>query len=87
MDVQEQINELKAELDKLRNSTTIPLEVGEAMRERLQSAKVTTNGTAASTETVSINEAGVAVKTASKPMDGFITVVVNGLSKKVPYYD
>lgn len=82
--LQNQIDELKKEIDKLKSSTTIPLDVGEAFRKRLQILSGDTNST--SPKTITVNEAGIDTYAVAKPMTGFIAVKINGQSKLIPYY-
>lgn len=85
--LQEQINRLQAEFNSLKASTTLPLDIVGAMSDRLKPSSTSANGTAASTETQTVNEAGSDTYNVAKPMDGFITIVVSGISRKVPYYN
>ena len=89
----EETKQLKSRVDELErlfkllsSSTTIPYDVGEAFKKRLQVVGGDSNATLASTETQAVNEAGAGTYNVAKPMDGFITIVVNGNSRKVPYY-
>lgn len=88
--LQNQIDELKRRLDSLGSSTTIPLEVGEAMKKRLNSLSGEPNNTATTSykTTKAIDEGGSATYniTFAKPMDGFISIVVNGNIRMIPYY-
>lgn len=84
--IQQQIDNLQRQLDALKSYTTLPREVAEAMRIRLQPV----SGDASSTSTASylqaVNEAGVSTYNVAKPMTGFITITINGNARLVPYY-
>lgn len=75
--LQQQIDELRAELQLLKASSTIPLETENAFRERLKPVAGSSNASSA-VSVGSFPAAGV--------MAGFITIVFEGTSRKVPYY-
>ena len=94
--MQEELNKLKQdfenlkkEFDSLKASTTIPLNIDNAFRDRFKisefvqlSATVKTAGS----ETQAVNEGGVATYSVAKPMDGFEERVVGGVARYYPYY-
>jgi hypothetical protein len=84
-EIQRQIKLLQAQIDALKDYSTIPLEVGEAMK-----ARIIPDGTptaAAGTgipDTVTINEAGVDIVVAAKPFTGKLVITVGENSYIVP---
>lgn len=97
MDIQTQIKELERKVEELnqkfnslQSDTTIPLPIDRAFTKRLRVAKTDVSSESISThiQSKSINEAGSSSYsiTFAKPMDGFITIEVNGTQKKIPYY-
>lgn len=85
-ELERKIEELTRRLDSLNSNTTIPYQVGEAFKDRLGVVSGDSNATSASTHTQAVNEGGLASYSVAKPMAGFITIVVNGNSRAVPYY-
>lgn len=83
---EQKLNELYDFMLALKSSTTIPFDVGEAMKARV-GYKTGVSGKTAGSETVTINEGGIATKFAANPHDGFFTLMINGLPKNVGYYD
>lgn len=84
--LQQQIDNLQRQLDALKSSTTLPREVGEAMRVRLQPVSGETNATATTAYIQAVNEAGVQTYSVAKPMAGFITITIGGNARLIPYY-
>lgn len=87
--LQSQIDLLQAELNKLRNTTTIPFDVEQSFRTRLkinELARLAPSAKNPSTETQIVNEAGIATYSVSKPPDGFREFVVGGSTLYIPYY-
>jgi regulator of replication initiation timing len=85
--LQDEIDNLKKQLDALSNNATIPLEVGNAMRARLLSDGTLTGSTSGNGPSVhSVNESGNSTYNVASPMIGFINIVINGTSYAVPYY-
>lgn len=87
--LQAQIDLLQQELNKLRNSTTIPFEVEQAFRFKLGISELTSlnaSSKTAASETQSVNEAGVGSYSVAKPMDGFKQVTIGGSTLYIPYY-
>ena len=88
-DLQRQINELKAEIDKLKNTTTIPLEVDRAFRDRFNMDNFTVLATSTKTvlsESQSVDEAGTDTYDVLKPPAGFRQFFVGGTALYIPYY-
>lgn len=84
--IQQQIDNLQRQLDALKSSTTLPLEITEAMRIRLQPVSGETNSTSTASYTQAVNEAGSATYSVAKPMAGFITITIGGNARLIPYY-
>lgn len=84
--LQEQIDILAREMQKLRASATIPYDIGEAFKVRVSQGF--TNGTPnATTNGQAVNESGSASYTVSALMNGMFPVVVNGITYNLPYYN
>jgi hypothetical protein len=86
--LKKQVADLEAKFKLLYSSTTIPLDIAEAFRTRLaDDARIlrVSSRTAAS-ETQAVNEAGMATYSVGKPMNGFVTVVLNGVQYDLAYY-
>lgn len=89
MDTQQlenRIAELERIVKALGNSTTIPKDIGDAFTVRLKPVSGDSNATNPSTVTQAVNEAGAATYNVATVPTGFITIVVNGNSRAVPYY-
>lgn len=84
--LQDQINQLQKQFDKLRSSATLPLDVEDAFRTRIDPVTFYPSTKDAADETQSIDESGSATVTAAKPMDGFEERVVDGVTRYYPYY-
>lgn len=84
--LENRISVLESTLKSLTSFSTIPLEIGEAFRNRLKVPSSDTNDTAITSYVQAVNEAGSASYNVAKPMTGFITITINGDAKLVPYY-
>lgn len=84
--IQQQIDNLQRQLDALKSSTTLPRDVGEAIRVRLQPVSGDVTSTATTAYVQAVNEAGSATYSVAKPMAGFITITINGNAKLIPFY-
>jgi len=84
--LKKEVEELKGRLDNLNSSTTIPLDVGEAFKKRLQPASVDISTKTVASASKQVNEGGSAVYNVTKPMTGFIKILVNGIARDVPYF-
>ena len=86
--LQKQIDGIQEQLDLLKNTTTIPLEVDTAFRDRLEieQIKTITSTKTAASETQLVNESGTGSYNVAKPMDGFEERVMNGEKRYYPYY-
>lgn len=85
--IQQQIDNLQRQLDALKSSTTLPREVGEAMRVRLQPVSGETNNTSTASYIQAVSPVGgVGSVDVAKPMAGFITITINGNARLIPYY-
>jgi hypothetical protein len=85
-ELQRQIEALREELNSLKNSSTIPFDIGEAFRDRLETESATLNGTSTASYIQAVNESGSATYNVAKPMNGFLSIKVGGVTYKVPYY-
>lgn len=86
----EQIAELKAQLDALKNNATIPFDIGEAMKARiLQDAGVASTSTKlSSSEDVSVVVSLAPTVTAPvlNTPDGFLQITLLSNIYYIPYY-
>jgi hypothetical protein len=81
------ITELENRLKLLENTTTIPLEIDRAFRDRLGIDEKTTLGASTkniSTETQAVNEGGAGSYSVPKMFDGFYQTEAG---THIPYYD
>lgn len=83
-----EIIELTNRLNALDNNATIPLQTGEAIKARvLTDAGVALLSTkSASSESESINEAGIASHSVLPLPDGYLEVTLSGVIRYVPFY-
>jgi len=91
--MQNEINDMKIRISELENtikllnsSTTIPYDVGEAIRERI-GANIVGVDIDTTTQTKTVDESGSQTYTVAKTMDGMITVKLNSNIYKIPYYN
>ena len=88
-EIQRQLNEIRAELDLLKASTTIPFEVESALRERFGLADFTPLSTSTKSVddvTQAVNEGGIATYSVAKAPDGFRQILINGTLLYIPFY-
>ncbi len=90
MDLQSQINQLREEINTLKNSTTIPFDVGEAFKirvlEDLSKLKPSTKTAISENETVNIPAVPTSFTKIKQP-DGFVEIVLNSSVYYIPYYN
>lgn len=85
-ELENRIEGLEQVIKNLGNAQALPLDIVEAMRKRLAPVSGDSNSTNPSTVTRAVNEAGSATYNVANVPTGFITIVVNGNSRTVPYY-
>ena len=88
-DLEKRITTLEQEMNALKASTTIPIDVDGAFRDRLgilNLALLAESTKNPSTETQAVAEGGVASYSVAKPVDGFREFVVGGSVLYIPYY-
>lgn len=85
-EIQRRIEELERIVKSLTSSTTIPYNIAKAFERRLNPVLGDSNATDPSTVTQAVNEAGSGTYNVATVPAGFITIVVNGNSRTVPYY-
>lgn len=87
-ELQRQINELKARLDKLNASTTMPYDVAVAIKARFEQdfPQGDSSSKTAASETQAVDEGGISSYNVARPMDGFIELTFNGVTYNIPYY-
>ncbi len=76
--------ELRMEINSLKSSTSIPLDISRALAVRLGS--LTVSSKAASSEQQAVNEGASAQYTVAKAMDGFKQAIVDGQVIHIPFY-
>ena len=87
--LQQQLNDLKEEMDTLKKSTTITRDVEQAFYDRFKMSTFATlslSSKSASSENQVVNEAGAATYSVLKPPDGFEKRIVNGIAHYYPFY-
>lgn len=84
--LQNQIKEMQLVINSLRANATIPFDIGEAFKARLEKGDVFGEANT-NTEVKSVNEAGSATYDVAKKMDGLIPVTLKGQVYKIPYYN
>jgi len=92
--LQQQINDLKAELNKLKSSTTIPYDVDRAFRDRFrdilvlkESVKTASSEDATVVSSVDFGLQTVGTDAVLNSPTGFIETVIAGTNYYIPYYD
>lgn len=84
--LQNQINDIQRVINSLRANATIPFDIGEAFRARLDEGdlfgEININQ-----ELQGVNEAGTASYTVSKKMDGLVPLTLKGKTINIPYYN
>lgn len=92
--IQTQVDELKKDVQELTrivkslySATTIPLEIGEAFKKRLEKrTELSTSTKDVNSEDVTINEAGSSTVTVLNDPDGFDQANINGEVHYYPYF-
>lgn len=86
-DINVKVEEIKSLFNSLKDSTTIPLEIGVAMADRVAKNGVPNAKFANTTPVVhAVNESGSASYNVAASMTGFITFTVDGITYNIPYY-
>lgn len=80
-----QVATLTAIVDSLRNSSSIPFDIGAAFGDRLGTS-VTFGSPGSTTYLKTVNESGVATYSVANAMDGRIPLVINGTTFNIPFY-
>lgn len=76
-------------IQSLTNTASIPVEVDQALRDRLgidSTATFSVGGKGADTEDVSVNESGSSTYTVLNDPVGFIALRLNNTTYYIPYY-
>ena len=84
--LQAQIDDLQRQLNELKDYSTIPLDVGNAFKARILGATITGSTNASAVLVQAVNEAGSATYNVAKPMTGFINIIIDNTTYKVPFY-
>jgi hypothetical protein len=80
------INELQAELDLLKSAHSIPFEIENAFRERLEGNSIAVSSKGADTEDVSVDEGGISTYSVLNDPDIFLEVMINGTTYYIPAF-
>lgn len=86
---EEQINDLQRQIDQLKSSTTLPLDIAEAFKIRLVDVLpgiATQTTKSATAENKTVDEAGVASYQVMNKPDGFLKVTITGIIYYIPYF-
>lgn len=83
--LESQLEELTREFNKLRSSSTISYDIGEAIKDRI-GVTLTAGTPNTTTSGQFINESGAASYTVASLMTGFVPVTINGITYNLPYY-
>lgn len=88
-ELQRQINELREQIESLKNSATIPYDVEQSMRTRLEIdtfSKIKASSKSASSENVTVDEAGSSTYPVLGIPDGFDERIDGTTTKYYPYW-
>lgn len=80
------IKELETMIKSFYSAQTLPFDVVESMRKRLAPVSGDSDSTSPAGYTQAVDESGSDKYNVAKPMAGFITIIINGTSRRVPYY-
>ena len=86
---EQQLRELTDFKRNMERSSTIPLAIDQAFRERFANIaidEITSSSKSASSENQSVNEAGVATYSVLNPPDAFLKVTVGTTTYNIPVY-
>jgi len=82
---QQQIDDLQNQINLLKNSTTIPLDVGEAFKKRiLPDGGLSGVPDATVPPTVTIDESGSSTVIAAAPFSGELRITINDITYRIP---
>lgn len=86
--LQQQINNLQAQLDALTNNTTIPKEIGDAFTARLNEGIVSAKASSVTvgSKTQSVNESGSSSYSVAKPMTAIVAVKIGNTTYNLADY-
>lgn len=85
--MQAELTELRAFVQSLKSSTTIPYDVDGAFRTRLGTdSDIVVSAKDVDSEDQSVNEGGSATYNVLKEPDGFLQVTISGSVYYLPYY-
>lgn len=89
-ELENRIQALEASLARLNNTTSIPWEFEQALRDRLALGTVivaSTSSKGANSEDVTVNEAGTNTYAVMNDPVGFIKLTFNGTDYYIPYFN
>lgn len=84
--LKQEVAELKQLFNSLQASTTIPFNIDAAFRRRLGLDLNDISGKTPLSATLTFLDGNLVSKDAAEPMDGFLSIVINGRSYNVPFY-
>lgn len=87
--LQKQVDDLTYIIESLASSTTIPFDIGEAFKKRLEGKKYSLSSSSKTVAdfTRAVNEAGTATYNVSKLMTGFKTLQIGDTKITIATYD
>lgn len=80
------LNELYDFMQKMKNSTTIPFDVAEAIKARNPRTSLIVSSKGVDTEDVTVNEAGTGSYQVMNDPDGFLEIEISGTTYYIPYF-
>lgn len=85
----QQLREIYAFMKSLMSSTTIPLPVDNAFRDRLSNLSeiISLSSKSSTSENQAVDEGGSGNYSVLGTPDEFLKVVINGVNKNIPSYD
>lgn len=86
MNLDQQLKELKQEFEKLTASSTIPYDVEQAFRTRLDDLSLKVSSKSSSSENQAVNEGGGASYNVLKNPDGFLELQKDSQVYYIPYF-
>lgn len=81
-----EFNEMKAFIESLKDSSSIPFEVDRAFRRRLSSDDIAISTKDVNSEDKAVNEGGAGTYNVLKEPDGFLQKRIGSAMYYIPYY-
>lgn len=86
--LQDLVDGLQGQLDMLKSNSTIPNDIGEAMKARVLTDvnPVAISSKSSTSENQAVNESGASSYSVLKAPDGFLETTINGTTYYIPYF-